>query len=150
MIQQKIKDDLKTAMIAKDAGKTLTLRSIVAAFGNELTTPAHAGKKELTDEEALAIIRRGVKQRKDSIDQFTKGGRSDLVDAEKMELAVLEKYLPSMMSREDIQKIAEAKKTELGITDKKEVGKFMSVLMKELKGKADGADVKAVVEKIFS
>lgn len=150
MIYQKIKDDLKAAMIAKDSVKMLALRSVISAFGNELATPAYAGKTELSDEDALNLIRRGVKQRKDSIDQFTKGGRLDLVDSEKTELAILETYLPQMMSREDIKKIAEAKKTELGITDKAGLGKFVGALMKDLKGKADGADVKAVAESLFA
>jgi uncharacterized protein YqeY len=76
------------------------------------------------------------------------GGRN-LAESEKAELAILEKYLPKMMSKEDIKKIAEAKQKELGITDKSKIGQFVGMLMKELKGKADGADVKEVAESLF-
>jgi uncharacterized protein YqeY len=108
------------------------------------------GKTELTDEEALAVIKRLVKQRKDSIDQFKKGNREDLVKVEEAELKILEVYLPQMMSQAEISKIAEKKKTELGISDKSKAGLLMSALMKELKGRADGGDVKVVVDKLFS
>ena len=97
----------------------------------------------------LRVVLFRSKQRKDSIEQFTAGGRQDLVDSEAAELSVLEKYLPQMMSRDEIKKVAEAKKAELGITDKTKLGQFVGALMKELKGKADGADVKAVAESMF-
>ena len=99
---------------------------------------------------ALAVIRRGVKQRKDAIEQFTKGGRPELADNEKTECAILETYLPQMMSRDEIRTIAETKKAELNITDKSKVGQLTGAIMKELKGKADGADVKAVVDELFA
>jgi len=73
----------------------------------------------------------------------------DLVENEQTELKILETFLPKMMSKEEIKKIAEAKKAELGITDKAKAGMLMSGIMKELKGKADGSDVKAVVEELF-
>jgi uncharacterized protein YqeY len=97
----------------------------------------------------LNVIRRAVKQRKDSIEQFVSGGRPELADDEKAELAILEAYLPAMMSREDVETFAKAKMTELGVTDKSKAGMFMGTLMKELKGKADGDVVKAVVDSLF-
>jgi uncharacterized protein YqeY len=121
----------------------------MSGFTNELVALGRTPQDALTDDEVLAVIRRAVKQRKDAIEQFVAGGREDLADSEKAELALLEVYLPAMMPREEIQKIAEAKKTELGINDKSKSGMLMSTLMKELKGKADGADVKAVVEGLF-
>jgi uncharacterized protein YqeY len=136
-------------MLTKDAVRLSVVRGLVAAFTNELVAKGRKPTGELSDDEALAVIRRGVKQRKDSIEQFEKGGRKDLVDAEKSELAVLETYLPQMMSRDEIRKIAEVKKAELGLTDKAKLGQFVGFLMKELKGKADGADVKAVAEELF-
>ena len=90
-----------------------------------------------------------VKQRKDSIEQFKKGGREDLVREEEAQLKILETYLPEMMSREEIEKITKAKKEELGIVDKSKQGQLMSALMKELKGKADGIIVKEVVDSLF-
>ena len=147
MLQDTIKQGIKDAMLAKDATKLAVMRALTAAFTNEAIT---LKVEKLTDEQALALIRRGVKQRKDSIEQFIKGGRTDLADAETAELKILETFLPQMMSKDEIKKIAEAKKSELGIADKSKAGMLMSALMKELRGKADGADVKSVVEEILS
>lgn len=136
-------------MMAKDAVKLTVIRGLVSGFTNELVSLGRTPQSALTDEEVLAVIRRAVKQRKDSVEQFTKGGRADLANAENTELSILEKYLPAMMSQADIKLIAEAKKAELGVTDITKVGLLMSALMKDLKGKADGGDVKAVVESLF-
>jgi len=148
-LQETIKSEIKVAMMAKDSVKLTVIRGLVSGFTNELVSLGRTPQSELSDDEVLAVIRRAVKQRKDSIEQFTKGGRTDLAEAEQAELAILEKYLPSMMSQADIKVIAEAKKAEMGITDKSKTGMLMSALMKDLKGKADGGDVKAVVESLF-
>jgi uncharacterized protein YqeY len=148
-LQETIKGSLKEAMMTKDTVKMTVIRGLMSAFTNELVAIGRTPQDQLSDEEVLTVIRRAVKQRKDAIEQFTNGGRADLADNESAELKILEVYLPQMMSKEEIQKIAEAKKTELGITDKSKVGILMSTLMKELKGKADGSDVKAVVEGLF-
>ncbi len=148
-IQQTMRDGIKSAMIAKDAVRLTVLRGLITAFTNESVAKGKTPQDELTDEEATAVIKRAVKQRKDSIDQFTKGGRLDLVENENTELKVLEAFLPQMMSKDEIRKIAEAKKIELNVTDKAGMGKFMGALMKEFKGKADGDDVKQVVESLF-
>ncbi|MBI2475733.1 MAG: GatB/YqeY domain-containing protein [Candidatus Taylorbacteria bacterium] len=151
-----IKSQIKEAMLAKDQVRLMVVRGLVAAFTNELVAKGRKPTEELADDEALAVIRRSVKQRKDSIEQFTAGGRMDLVESEKAELAVLEKYLPKTMSRDEIRKIAEAKKAEFGFADlpapagKAKLGQFVGILMKELKGRADGADVKAVAEAVLS
>jgi uncharacterized protein YqeY len=149
-IQQNMRDNIKQAMIAKDAVKLTVLRGLVTSFTNELVAKGRTPQSELTDEEATAVIKRAVKQRKDSIDQFTKGNRLDLVETENAELKILETFLPQSMSKEDIKKIAVAKKAELNVTDKAGMGKFMGMLMKEFKGQADGNDVKEVVESLFS
>jgi len=103
----------------------------------------------LTDEEALVVITKLAKQRRDSIDQFKKGGREDLVKEEEDELNVFETYLPKMMDKAEVEKIAQKKKEELGITDATKKGMLMSALMKDLKGKADGVTVKEVVDSLF-
>ena len=126
------------------------LRGLVSAFTNESVAKGKTPQDELTDEDAVAVIKRAVKQRKDSIEQFTKGNRLDLVASEEAELKILETFLPQSMSKEEIKKIALAKKTELGVNDKAGMGKFMGALMKEFKGKADGNDVKEVVESLFN
>jgi len=148
-LQEKIKADMVQAMRDKNTVKVSVLRGLMANFTTELVNKKRKLDEALTDEETLAVIFRAIKQRKDSIDQFTKGGRADLVASEVAELAVIEGYSPKLMSREEIIPIAEAKKTEMGVTDKTNIGKLMSTLMKDLKGKADGSDVKAVVESLF-
>lgn len=154
-IQDKIRAQIKEAMLAKDAERLNVLRGILTAFTNELVAKGKKPQDILSDEDALAVIRKLSKQRKDSIEQFEKGGRADLADVEKGELKILESYLPQMMSKDEIKKVAEAKKTEMGLTGlsaeagKSKLGIFMGAVMKELKGKADGADVKEVIESLF-
>ena len=151
-ISEQIRAELKEAMMAKDTTKMMTLRGLLSGFTNELVAIGKKPQDAISDDEALAVIKRAVKQRKDAIEQFTNGGRADLADSEKAELAVLEVYLPAQMSREEIQKVVDAKKAELGIdtTDKTKAGILMSTCMKELKGKADGSDVKVVVDAMFA
>lgn len=148
-LQQQIKNQIKEAMMAKDAERLSVLRGLSSSITNDLVDKGRTPAGELTDEEVLALIRRAVKQRKDSIEQFTTGGREDLASAEKAELAYLEVYLPQMMSFDDVKKIVEAKKEELAITDAKDKGKLMSEIMKDLKGKAEGMDVKNAVDSLF-
>ena len=140
---------MKEAMIKKDVVRLTVLRGLLASFMNELVAKKVAGP-HLGDDDAMTLIKRSVKQRKDSIEQFGKGGRQDLVDAEKAELAILETFLPQMMSREEILKLAKARQAELGSKDKSAVGKFTGMIMKECKGKADGMLVKEVVESLFN
>ncbi len=149
-IQQDMRNRVKEAMLARDALKLLVVRGLVSAFTNELVATGRIPQEELPDDEAINVIKRAVKQRKDSIDHFTKGNRMDLVANETAELEILETFLPQTMSKEEIKKVAEAKKAELNITDKAGLGKFMGILMKELKGKANGDDVKEVAESLFN
>lgn len=134
-------------MRAKDEVRLRVLRGLVTAFTNELVATKRMPQDTLTDEEVLRVIERGVKQRKDSIEQFTKGGREDLAKDEQAELAILDGYLPEMMAQSEIETIAQAKlQTQ---AEKPSVGAFTGMLMKELKGKARGEDVKAVVDKLL-
>ncbi len=148
-LQQTLKDHIKDAMRAKDQVKLTVLRGLNATIGNELISKNSKPDQELADSDTIAIIKRAVKQRKDSIEQFTSGGRPELAEDEKAELAILETYLPATMSREEIKKVAEAKKAELGVTDKAKAGILTGAIMKDLKDQADGADVKAVVDSLF-
>ena len=146
-LHKQIKDGIKEAMIKKDALRLTALRGVLATFTNEMlakkiTTP------ELSNDDAIAIVRRLVKQRKDSIEQFTKGNRMDLVKNEEAEMKILEAFLPQMMSREEIEKIVKAKVVEAGTVDKAKLGQFMGGIMKELKGKADGMIVKEILEEL--
>jgi hypothetical protein len=146
-IHKQIKDGIKEAMIAKDTIKLTVLRGVLAAFMNEMVAKKITGD-EMSDEDAIAIIRKLVKQRKDSIDQFSKAGRNDLVENEQAEVKILDIFLPQLMSKEEIIKIVEAKKAEAGELDKTKLGQFMGSIMKDLKGKADGMLVKQVIEEL--
>lgn len=148
-LHENFKATLKEALKAKDATKLRTVRSLLTAFTNELVATNRTPQAELSDEEVLAVIKRAAKQRKESITQFEAAGRTDLSEPEKEELAILESYLPTLMSPEQIKPIVEAKMTELGITDKSKMGMLVGAVMKELAGQADGAEVKAVVEGMF-
>ena len=149
MLHEQIKNGIKEAMMAKDALRLKAFRAMSAAFTNELVAKNRKPQEMLKDEEAIAVITKMAKQRKDSIEQFKKGGRVDLVKEEEAELAILETYLPKLMSKAEVEKIAKKKKEELGITDATKKGMLMSALMKDLKGKADGMLVKEVVDSLF-
>ncbi len=150
MLHEQIKGGIKEAMMARDAVRLEVLRGLSAAFTNELVATGHTPQEMLNDEQALAVIIRTAKQRKDSIEQFTKGGRMDLAQEDQAQLAVLEVYLPRMMERSEVEDIARAKQIELGFTDPAKKGMFMATLMKDLKGKADGNVVKEVVDSLFN
>lgn len=146
---EQIREDLKNAMRNKEAEKLTTLRGLIAGFTNELVASGQTPQSEITDEIVMTVLKRQAKQRKDAIEQFKAGGRDDLVANEQAELDVINAYLPAMMSQDEIRVIAEAKKAELGVTDKAGMGKLIGALMQELKDKADGGDVKVVVESLF-
>ena len=148
-LHEDIKAELKEAMKAKEAVRLSVVRSLLTAFMNELVATGRTPQDMLSDDEVMAVIKRAAKQRKESITQYEAAGRQELADPEKAELIVLEAYLPQMMSQEEILPIVEAKKAELGIDDKSKMGMLVGAVMKELGGKADGGDVKAVVESLF-
>lgn len=139
---------LKEAMKAKDEVRLRTVRSIMTACTNELVATSRTPQDELKDEEVIAVIKRLAKQRKESITQYEAADRPELAAPEKEELVVLEAYLPTMMTRDQIRPVVEAKIQALGSVDKSKLGMLIGSLMKELAGKADGADVKAVVEEL--
>ena len=149
-LHQKIKDELKVALKARDDARLRTVRSMLTAFTNELVATGKKPQDMLDDESVLTVIKRLAKQRKDSIEQYEAAGRNELAAVEKEELAILESYLPQMISQDEIRPVAEQKKKELGIDDKSKMGVLMGAVMKELKGKADGADVKKVVEDLLT
>lgn len=149
MIHQIIKDEIKKAMLAKEVARLSALRNISAAMTSEVMANKRKPDELATDDEALTVLKRLAKQRKESIEQFTIGNRPEKAAEETAELAIIESFLPAQMSREEILKIAMAKKAELNITDKTKFGQLMSAVTKETKGSADGALVKEVVESLF-
>jgi uncharacterized protein len=138
-------NDLKAAMKGGDKTRVATLRLLIAALKNERI---QAGR-ELTADEVEAAVRRAVKQRKDSIEQYAKGGRQDLVDAEKSELAVLEGYLPKGLSESDLEAAIRAIVAEKGFSSGKDVGLLMKELMARHKGRVDGKRAQEMARQIL-
>lgn len=149
-IHETLKKELPDAMRAKDEVKLRTLRALLTAFTNELVSMKEKPDGFLSDEKVLEVLKRAAKQRKDSIEQFERGNRPDLARHEREELSVVEQYLPESMDKEEILKVAKAKKEQLQIDDKAKMGMLMGAVMQELKGQADGNDVKEVVNSLFS
>ncbi len=148
-LQTTIKDSLKDAMKNKDMVRLSVIRGLSTAFMNELVSTNRTPQDMLSDEEVITVITREAKRRKDSINQYIDGGRAELAEDEKAELAILQEYLPTMMSQDEIRPFAEAKIAEMG-ADKTKAGQITGALMKDLKGKADGTDVKAVVDSLLA
>ena len=150
MTHLELREQIKAAMKARAEVRLSVLRGLLSNATNELVAKGKKPTDELSEDDLNALIRRGAKQRKDSIEQFEKGGRADLADKEKEELVILDSFLPALMSKEDVQVLATAKAAELGITDKTKANQLMGMLMKDLKGKADGNVVKEVVDGMFA
>jgi len=158
MIKDKIKEDIKKAMQEKDELKLSVLRMVSSAvFNKEKDNRAKlskAGEEEskldemskLTEEEVIEVVSSEVKKRKDSIEQYKKGGRSDLAENEKKELEILMEYMPEQMGEDEIRKIVKEKIEELGISSPQETGKLMGAVMPQLKGKTDGNIVGKIVQ----
>ena len=149
-LHEDMKGSLKDAMKARDEVKLRTVRSILTAFTNEMVATGKTPQDTLDDEQALSVIKRLAKQRKESITQYEAANRPELAAPEKEELAVLESYLPQMMSEAEIEPIAKAKMEALGVTDKSKMGILIGAIMKETAGRADGGAVKTVVERLLS
>mgnify|MGYP000872997960 FL=1 len=147
-MQEKIKAALKACMIAKESEKVLVLRGISAAFTNELVSQGRPPQEPLSDDDCMKVIKRLAKQRKDSIDQFVAGGRPDLAESEKVELAIIEEFLPAQMSEDEIEDKVKARLAE-GSIDPSKKGQFVGAMMKELGGNADGALVKSVIDRLI-
>lgn len=149
-LQNDIKSQTIEAMKAKDSVRVSVLRGLTAAFVNELVSKKRKPDEELSDEEAQAVISREARKRKDSIEQFENGGRADLAESEKNELSIIEAYLPTQMSESEIMDYVKKKKEETGFSDKSKMGQFTGMVMKDLKGKADGTLVKKSIDSLLS
>ena len=149
MLTQQIRTDMTAAMKAKDDLKRDTLRGALSAFTNELVAKGKKPTEEMPDQDAVTVLKRLAKQRKDSAEQFAKGGRQELSDKENAELKIIESYLPKGASKEEIDKVAKAKMAELGVADIAGIGKLTGAVMKEFKGAADGNDVREVLQTLL-
>ena len=143
-LKDQIIADVTVAMKAKDAARTSTLRMLKAAIVNRQIEKGG----ELDDEELMKLLRSQVKQRRDSVEQYEKGGRQDLVDKERAEIAVIEGYLPRAASQDEIDEAVAAAIAETGAASIKEMGAVMKAVMPRLAGKnADGRAVSETVKK---
>lgn len=142
---KRIESDLKTAMKSGDKPRVSTIRLLLSALKNE-KIQAH---RELTDEEIEAVIRRGAKQRKDSIEQYGRGGRADLVAAETAELQILEAYLPQGLNDADLENAVKTIISDRSLTSKKEVGAVMKELMARYKGRVDGRKAQEIAQRLL-
>jgi len=144
-LKKRINEDIKKAMKEKNELLLLVLRSINSAIHNKEIDK----KQELKDEDIIEILMIEAKKRKDSIEQFTKGNRVDLVEKEKKELEIIKNYLPEQMDETKIKEEVEKAIKESGAVSLQDTGKIMSVLMPRLKGKAEGAVVSKIVSELL-
>lgn len=145
-IKDQIFSDLKDAMKAKQQDKLRVLRSLKAKMMEKEIEQRKGGEAILNDVQALQVLTKAAKQRKDSITQFEQGERQDLADIEKVELAIIEAYLPEMMSEDEVRNIIKEKISAMGATGPQDMGKVMGPIMGQLKGKADGSLVSRLVK----
>lgn len=145
-LKDQISEDIKAAMKAKDKVRLETVRSIKKVILERESSVRATGQDTLTAEQELEVLTQLAKQRKDAIAQYQQAGRDDMADAEAAELAIIEEYLPAQLSDEEVAAVIDALIAKTGATSPKDMGKVMGPAMKELKGKADGAKVQALVK----
>ena len=145
-LKDRIGEDIKTAMKAKDKIRLETVRSIKKAIIEKESEIRPTGRESLSETEEIELLARLAKQRRDSIEQFQNAQRQDLADKEAAELAILETYLPKQVSDEELEGIIDNLIQSLGASTPKDLGKVMGAAMKQLKGKADGKKIQALVK----
>ncbi len=147
-LEERLSNDLKEAMRQNDETRKLAIRAVKTAIAQAKVAGAEA--RALSEQEILAIIAKQIKQRQESIEEFTKGRRPDLVAKEQAEIEVLEAYLPKQLSEAEIRARAQAVIAELGVTDLKGLGPVMKRLTADLKGLADGGTINRIVRELLS
>ena len=141
-LQERLSLELKAAMLAKDSDRLSTLRLLKSAIGY---TQLERKTELLSDAEFIAVVQKELKKRRDSIEQYEKGGRQELADKEKKEIAVLEKFLPQPLSSEELQQLIKATIQELGATTKKDMGPVIKAVQAKAAGRADGRTISSAV-----
>jgi len=163
-LKEKITVDIKKALKEKESIEISTLRMLQAAILNkekekrakiakekeEIKEEELVKESQLIDEEIILVISSEAKKRKEAIDGFKKGGRQDLVEKEKTELEILQKYLPEQLSEEEITKLAKEAIEKTGASEPKDMGKVMAELMPKVKGKTEGGIVSKIVKELLS
>ena len=145
-LQQRVTDELKSSMLARQTVRTGTLRMLKAALGY-----AQIEKKTetLPDADVMAVIQREAKKRRDAMDEFEKGGRAEMAANEKAELEVLSEFLPKALSAEELESLVRGVITEIGATSKKDMGAVMKAAQAKIYGRADGKSVSALVSRLL-
>ena len=146
-LEEKINNDLKEAMKAKDAATLRGVRAIKSAILLHKTSGAGV---EVTAEDAIKILQKLVKQRKESLGIFEQNGRAELAQTEREEIEVIERYLPKQLSEADIEAVVKNIIAETGATSMKEMGKVIGAANKQLAGQAEGAVISGIVKKLLS
>lgn len=146
MLGEKIVEDLKAAMKEKDETKLIAIRMLKSAIQNKAIEKK---VKSLSDEDILDLIQKQIKQRRDSIELFEKGGRQDLIAKETREIEILQQYLPKQLSSDELKKIISDAIKTVGATSAADMGKIMKEVMPKIKGKADGKEVNRVVSELL-
>lgn len=141
-----VSDDIKSAMKAKDKVRLETLRSIKKVILDKETTVRPSGQEALTEDQELEILTQLAKQRKDSVAQYQNAGRDDLAEKEAQELKIIEEYLPQQLSEAEIESMIDDVIAQVGAASPKDMGKVMGPAMQQLKGRADGSRVQAIVK----
>ncbi len=144
-LKETLNEDLKTSLKAGEKLKLSTIRMLLS----EIKNAEIAKRGELTDEELLAVAAREARKRNEAIEEFSKGGRQDLVDKETYELSVLEQYLPEQMPEDEVRRIVAETIEEVGASTPADLGKVMGSLMPKVKGKADGKKVNQLVREML-
>lgn len=140
-LKERLNDDLKDAMRSRDALRRNTIRLLLSAIGYEEI----ARRGDLDDDAVTQVLTKQAQQRRDSIEAYTKGGRSDLVAQEEAELAIVSAYLPTPLSAEEISAIVDAAIADAGASGPQDMGKVMGRVMPQVRGRADGRQVSALV-----
>jgi uncharacterized protein len=141
-ILDKLNQDMKEAMRAKDKQRLTVIRSVKSSVQNEAINAGH----ELSDEEVLTVLNREMKQRRESLQEFEKAGREDLVDKIQQEISVLADYMPEQLSDKELQAVVDETIAETGASSKADMGLVMGAVMPKVKGRADGTAVRTLVQ----
>jgi hypothetical protein len=145
-LQDRLGQDLKAAMLAKDADRLSALRLLKSAIGY---VQIERKIESLSDADFVAVVQKEVKKRRDSAEQFEKGGRPELAEREKKEISVLETYLPKALSPEELEQLVKATIQEIGATSKKDMGPVVKAVQAKAAGRADGKTISGLVGKLL-
>jgi uncharacterized protein YqeY len=145
-LQERISQEIKAAMLAKDADRLSALRMLKSAMGY---VQIEKKTETLSDADVTAIVQKEVKKRRDSVEQFEKGGRAELATKEKAEITVLESFLPKAMSPEELEALVKATIQETGATSKKDMGPVIKAVQAKAAGRADGKTISTLVGKLL-